>query len=305
MTDNHGAPAIDTGNDRRRWSLTAAYYLAFIALGMAGAILGPTLPGLADQTQSRLNEISFLFTAVAVGYLVGSLLAGRRYDRVPGNPLMAAGLLVMASMLALTPFLPRLWLLIPIIAVLGAAQGTVDVGGNALLVWVHGRSVGPFMNGLHFFWGLGALISPIIVGQALLAKGEISWAFWTLAVLMLPVAIWLLRLASPAAQAKAQAPPATTGTVVATDPRPARRERTVVIMVTLILFLFVGVEGGFGGWIYSYAVALDLGSATAAVYLTSAYWGALTFGRLLAIPIASQVRPGGSSSPTLSDVWPA
>ncbi len=291
MTDNHAAVAIDTVSDWRRWSLTAAYYLAFIALGMAGAILGPTLPGLAGQTQSRLSEVSFLFTAVAVGYLVGSLLAGRTYDRVPGNPLMAAGLLVVSSMLALTPFLPRLWLLIPIMAVLGAAQGTVDVGGNALLVWVHGRRVGPFMNGLHFFWGLGALVSPIIVGRALLARGEISWAFWTLAVLMLPVAAWLLRLASPVAQIEAQAPPATTDAQATADPRPVLRERTVVLLITLILFLFVGVESGFGGWIYSYAIALDLGSATAAVYLTSAYWGALTFGRLLAIPIASRVRP--------------
>jgi len=283
---------MDSGGNRRRWSLTAAYYLAFVALGLAGAILGPTLPGLAEQTRSRLSEASFLFTAIAVGYLAGSLLGGRLFDRVPGNPLMAAGLLVMASMLALTPFVPQIWFLILAITILGAAQGMVDVGGNTLLVWVHGRKVGPFMNGLHFFWGLGAFISPIIVGQALLTGGEISWAFWVLAVMLLPVAIWLLRLASPTPQSQSQAPIGTTGALETVDPRPVIRERTVVLLVTLLLFLFVGAEAGFGGWIYSYAVALDLSSATAAVYLTAAYWGALTFGRLLAIPVASRVRPG-------------
>ncbi len=53
---------------------------------------------------------------------------------------------------------------------------------------------------------------------------------------------------------------------------------------TLFFFLYVGAEVGFGGWIFTYAVALDLGSETAAAYLTSAFWGALTFGRLLTIP---------------------
>ena len=167
----------------------------------------------------------------------------------------------------------------------------MDVGGNALLVWVHGRSVGPFMNGLHFFWGLGALVSPLIVGQVLVATGEISWAFWLLALATVPVAIWLLRLASPTAQAEDQTT-SKTPVASATANRPgAAGERSVVLLVTLLLFLFVGAEGGFGGWIYSYALALDLGSTTTAAYLTSAYWGALTFGRLLAIPIASRVRP--------------
>lgn len=304
---------MDSGSSRRRRSLTAAYYLSFVALGMAGAVLGPTLPGLAEQAQSRLSEASFLFTAVAVGYLAGSLLAGRLYDRVPGNPVMAAGLLVMALTLALTPFLPQIWLMVLVIAVLGMAQGTVDVGGNALLVWVHGRSVGPFMNGLHFFWGLGALVSPIIIGQVLLARGDISWAFWILAVITAPVAIWLLRLSSPTGGTETQSPEGTAGAQAAYPPQPASRERTVVLLVTLLLFLFVGVEGGFGGWIYSYALALDLSGATAAAYLTSAYWGALTFGRLLAIPIASRVRPrwilladaiGCLASVTVLLLWP-
>ena len=313
MTNTRATSGMDSGGNRRQRALTAAYYLAFVTLGMAGAILGPTLPSLAEQTQSQLSEASFLFTAVAVGYLAGSLLAGQLYDRVAGNTVMATGLFVMGLMLLLTPFLPQIRLLILVIAILGVAQGTVDVGGNALLVWVHGRSVGPFMNGLHFFWGLGALISPIIVGQTLLARGEISWAFWALAVMTVPVAIWLLRLSSPAARTEAQSQDGTTKAQDRTSPRPASRERAVVLMVTLLLFLFVGVESGFGGWIYSYALALDLSSTTTAAYLTSAYWGALTFGRLLAIPIASRVRPrwilladavGCLASVTVLLLWP-
>ena len=33
---------------------TIGYYAAFVALGMVGASLGPTLPGLAEHTQTQL-----------------------------------------------------------------------------------------------------------------------------------------------------------------------------------------------------------------------------------------------------------
>jgi fucose permease len=277
------------GSNRRRRSLTAAYFTVFVTLGLAGAILGPTLPGLAEQTRTRMSEVSFLFTATAVGYLAGSLLGGRQYDRVQGNRLMAISLLVMASMLVVSPLVPLLWVLALVMLVLGAAQGTVDVGGNTLIVWVHGRRVGPYMNGLHFCWGLGAFLFPIIVGQVLLVSGGISWAFWALAALLLPVAFWLLRLPSPAAWT---GDPETAANALSTDqPANPGRGGIVVLLVTLLLFLFVGAEAGFGGWIYSYAIALDLTNATVAAYLTSAYWGALTLGRLVGIPIASRVRP--------------
>ena len=41
-------------------STTAAYYLAFVVLGLILAIVGPTLPYLAEQTGSQVSQISFL-----------------------------------------------------------------------------------------------------------------------------------------------------------------------------------------------------------------------------------------------------
>jgi MFS family permease len=49
---------------------------------MATAVLGPTLQGLAGNTGSTLAQISSLFLVSSFGYLLGSLAAGRAYDRV-------------------------------------------------------------------------------------------------------------------------------------------------------------------------------------------------------------------------------
>ena len=72
------------------FSQTFTYYASFIALGMTTASLGPTLLGLATQTGSALNEVSILFTARSFGYLIGSFIGGRLYDRLPGHRTMAA-----------------------------------------------------------------------------------------------------------------------------------------------------------------------------------------------------------------------
>lgn len=280
---------------------TIAYYAAFIALGLATASLGPTLPGLAAHTHTLLSEISYLFTARSLGYLLGSLLGGRLYDRVPGHPVMAIGLLVMVLMMGLAPLMPLLWLLTAALLTLGVAEGTVDVGGNTLLVWVHRHKVGPFMNGLHFFFGVGAFVSPIIIAQAVLISGDITAGYWILALLMAPVAVALARLPSPPAR------------TISRDEPADRINYLLVVLIALFLFLYVAAEVSFGGWIFTYTVALGLAGEEAAAYLTSAFWGALTAGRLLAIPIAARFRPrtvlavdlaGCLASAGLIRLWP-
>lgn len=274
---------------------TMGYYVAFIALGLSSASMGPTLPGLAEHTQTHLSQISFLFTARSLGYLLGSLLGGRLYDRVAGHPVMAATLILMAGMLILVPLMPLLGLLTLVLLILGMAEATVDVGGNTLLVWVHRHQVGPFMNGLHFFFGVGAFLSPIIIAQAVLMSDDITWAYWVLALLMLPVIAWLPRLPSPASPADSRDDPPQQLSHRSTSPGGSMgsraRERLLVALIAFFFFLHVGAEVSFGGWIYTYALALGLSSATIAAYLTSAFWGSLTLGRLLAIPIAARFRP--------------
>jgi len=258
---------------------TVGYYAAFVALGAGLASLGPTLHGLAANTQSTVSQISYLFMARALGYLLGSILAGRVYDRMAGHPLIVGALCVMIITLLLTPLLSVLALLLAVLLVLGMAEGMLDVGGNTLLVWVHQPDIGPYMNALHFFFGVGAFLSPIIVAQAIYWSGDITWAYWLLAVILLPVLLWFVRLPSPPLRHSR-------------DGEVAEPLNYLLLgLIILFFFLVVGVEVSYSGWIYSYAVATDLGNATTAAYLNSTFWGTFTIGRLIGIPIAARYRP--------------
>ncbi len=262
-----------------RIAKTIGYYVAFIALGLAAAVIGPTLSGLAAHTGTTLGAISFLFTASSLGYMLGSLQGGRLFDRMPGHPVLVAVLLTMALMLAVAPLVPWLWLLAVVVLCIGAGQGMLDVGANTLLVWVHGDGAAPFMNGLHFFFGIGALITPLIVAQSIVLSGDINWAFWVLALLTLPGTAWLARLPSPPHHLEAR----NGGTL--------RVNRGLVLLISVFFFLYVGAEASFGGWIFTYATRAGVTTEVVAALLTSAFWGALTVGRLVAIPIASRFSP--------------
>jgi len=258
---------------------TIGYFAAFAILGVVVASLGPTLPGLAAHTGSEIDEISFLFVARSFGTLLGALLAGRLFDRRPGHPILVVTLLVIALMLFLAPLLPWLGVLALVLLLLGLSEGTVDVGTNTMLVWVHSANVGPFMNGLHFFFGAGAFLSPIVVAEALRRTGDITLAYWALALLVLPVALWFLRLPGPAVLS------------VSGEDGDGSHDLWLVVLVGLFLALYVGAEVSFGGWIFSYVTALALAGEATAAYLTSAFWGSFTLGRLLSIPLAARWQP--------------
>jgi MFS transporter, FHS family, Na+ dependent glucose transporter 1 len=167
-----------------------------------------------------------------------------------------------------------------VLALSGFAVGFVNATANTLLVWVHRGSVGPFMNGMHFFFGLGALAGPLIVGQVISSAGGYRWVFWAVAGLGVVAGLRALTLGeSPRSEHPA----------AATDDGSWRLELPIIICAALFLFFYVGAEVAFGGWVYTYAVTLNLAGVAEAAYLTSAFWGAFTLGRLISIPLATRL----------------
>lgn len=284
---------------RRR---AAGYFAALVAMGLVMSSLGTTLPALADNTGSGLDQISFLFTARSLGHLSASLLLARLYDRVPGHTLMAAALLLLIVGLVVTPLLNLLWLLTLVMALIGVTLSLTDLGSNTLLVWQYGRDVGPYMNALHFFFGVGAFLSPLIIAQTMRLDNGVNWSYWALALLILPIALLMVYLPSPTPKTNSE------------DGDVDQVRSVIVTLVAVFLMLYVAAEASLNGWLYTYALRQGISGETGAAYLTSAFWGALTVGRLLSVPIATRWPPrrllivtlgGALCSVLIMILWPA
>lgn len=262
-----------------RVSSTIAYFTTFIGLGLVSAVLGPTLPALAELTQTSFSQISIIFLLHSLGYFIGSIVGGNLLDRISGHLAMILALCAAVILLAVIPITPFLWLLIGFVFVTGFARGIIDVGGNTLLIWVHGEKVGPFMNVLHLFYGIGAFLAPVIIAQALSISGSVSWGYWAIALLLIPSIIQLSFTPEPSAPDQA------------TSNSGGSSAGQLVFLMVLFAFCYSSLANIFGGWIYSYSLESNLTSETSAAYLTSIFWGAFTLGRVISIPVATRFRP--------------
>ena len=247
---------------------------------MSSAILGPTLKALAEQTGSSLDQISILFAVKSLGFLLGSFVVGRAYDRIPAHPIMTGALVGMIVMMMLVPFIGWLPLLGGVMLLLGLSMGSVDVGGNTLIAWVHREKIGPYMNGLHFIWGVGGVLSPLIlIGLAYLVVDDVRWTYWLIALYLVPLVFWLVRIPSPQPL------------VSTDDSKSGIGQLPFVVLVTVFYFLNIGAEVCTSGWIVTYATETKLVSETAAAFLSSLFFGSLTLTRLITIPFAARFRP--------------
>ncbi|XP_050700032.1 major facilitator superfamily domain-containing protein 4A-like isoform X2 [Eriocheir sinensis] len=350
---------------------TVTYCAVFWSFGMCVAFLGPTLLDLGCRISSVFSSMSWIFFSQALFTLIGSACGGFLIQRNRGSHLVTRGrrcewfqrwfrsesrlgnhvvLLVSTSMLAVTlaivPWCRVLWGLAGVLAVMGFFMGTVDTVANISMIQLYGRNVAPFLQTLHFFYGLGAFLSPIIAEPFLLNKdcdpeppmphprnltlplppinatttgdsSGIQYAFWILSGLQVPVILLLILLvakeamgldiggeAEVGAEGAAGAGAGVEGGKEAYEMQgkgegavelpPVTREQmlTVTILTAFMLFLYDGLQAGYGGYVFSYAVRSIAGmSMDEAAYLNACFWGTFAFGRLISIALATRLAP--------------
>jgi FHS family Na+ dependent glucose MFS transporter 1 len=274
---------INTAGQNKALLLSLNYYLLFIYLGLSMGAIGPTIPSLASQTGVSIGTMGLMLLIGSLGYVIGTSLSGRIFDRFPAHPILGACLLVCAGLTALIPLVSIFWMLIALYFIRGVFDSLVGASPNTLLVWVHKAKAAPYINALHFFFGFGAFISPFIFGLLTGWDNGYRWIFWILAIYAALVGLRLLTL--PNSPQPAHEKSETTQTAKAKIPYP------LVFAAAFFLFFYVGAELSFGNWIYTYTITLNLTNAAGAAFLNSGFWFSFTLGRLISIPLAIRFKP--------------
>jgi len=253
----------------------ASYLAAFVALGLATTVLGPAVGQLRTQTGATVAALATAFTAQSLGYLVASILAGRRFDAGAGHRLLAGGLAVLG--LAGFGWAPSTTVVAVagVAVAVGAAAAVVDVGANTLLVWARPGDPGPALNALHLCFGLGALAAPVLVDRSVA---------WTSGLWAVAAVVALPAIAVAAVLGRQPAPPA--------PARPASGPDSGGLSARCGLagfyVLYIGAELGVAGWIHTYAGAVGFGGA-AATGVTATFWAGFCLGRLVAAAVVRRV----------------
>ena len=257
--------------------LLAIIYLAFISLGLPDSLLGSAWPVMHLQFGADLSYAGVISMIIAAGTIVSSLLSERLTRRFGTALVTACSVALTAAALFGFSFSRSLAVLCLWAIPYGLGAGAIDAALNNFVA-LHYSS--RHMSWLHCFWGVGASISPYIMGAALARSGSWQLGYRSVGVIQL-VLTTLLFLTLPLWRA-----------VKKTDADESENDRPLLGLrgalripgVPLILLAFCAYCGGettAGLWASSYLVgARGIAPETAASFASLFYLG-ITFGRFL------------------------
>ena len=253
----------------------ALIYASFVSLGLPDAVLGAAWPVMGKELAVPDGYAGLLSMTVAGGTVVSSLLADRLLSRFGTGRVTAASVALTAAALLGYCFAPGFFWLVVLAVPLGLGAGAVDAGLNNFVALHYGAR---HMNWLHCFWGLGAMLGPLVLtgvvekpGGWRIGYGIVSGLQWVLvAVLAATLPLWNRFEHRPAPSE--QAPRPVVGTVVHL-PGAAQQ--------ILAYFFYCSIEATAGLWAASWMVsARGVAAATAAGWVSMYYLG-ITAGRFL------------------------
>jgi fucose permease len=278
MTASVATATADTFSAARRVRLVG--YLSFALIGWSGLLV----PSLIRSVEHDFNQtdagLGIFYFVSALFWATGGLTAGLLTERVGRRvtlPLAAASLSIGLAGLAVAPT----WPLFVLAAVpLGLGGGGIDAGVNGLFLDLHPGHGGP-LNLLHFFFSVGALTAPFVVG--LLVDAGLSWALIPLGSAAVALLIGRLLLTVKVASGRrdrASRPD---------RPREVQRLLTIpLLMLAIAIGSYVAAEIGTSSWLVRFFASAPLTVATASLSL---FWGGLAVGRLLASRYADRFNP--------------
>jgi len=159
---------------------------------------------------------------------------------------------------------------------IGCTLAGPDVGGNTLMLRLRGDRPGPYMNALHLFFGLGALLAPLLVA-ATRSEGSVAVPYRCLALVAAFIGIAFLFRSEPSVPD------------CRSDEKETADVRRTLLLACIPFALYVGAEVGFSSWVFEFARAVHVESS--ATSLTSGFWLAFTAFRLVGVLVALRFSP--------------
>ncbi len=151
--------------------LLAVIYIAFISLGLPDSLLGSGWPVMHVDLNAPLSAAGAVAMIIAASTILSSLFSDAVTTKIGARWVVACSVfLTAASMLAFS-FTTSLWQLFVLAVPYGLGAGAIDAALNNFVA-LHFSS--RHMSWLHCCWGIGASISPYIMGAAL--TGPWGWA---------------------------------------------------------------------------------------------------------------------------------
>lgn len=256
--------------------LLAIIYIAFISLGLPDSLLGSAWPVMYRELSAPISYAGIISMIISGGTIISSLFSDK-LTRKLGTGLVTA-ISVFLTAAALFGFsVSNSFIMLCVFAVpYGLGAGAVDAALNNY-VSLHYSS--RHMSWLHCFWGVGASISPYIMGYAIGSGHGWRTGYGIVSAIQIVLTVFLF-FSLPLWKKKTSVSPDSEDYEAPLGLADALKIKGVV-SVLITFFSYCAFESTCGLWASSYlAEYRGLDSQTAANFASLFFLG-ITLGRFL------------------------
>jgi fucose permease len=246
-------------------------YSGFLTIGVVLSLLGPLIPLIRSDLHLSYGLAGVFFPAQSIGSITVLVFSSFLMHILEKRKVLFAGCCVFLTGLLCCALAPGLPVLLLGNILLGAGVATFEIGFNTLCIDSHPTGKGKALNRLHFFFGAGAVMGPLLALAVEHSGAGEAWR-WALGLsaagplLVLGVLCFTPLPPSPPAQFKK---------------RFAVLSRPLLWFAAVALCLYCGVEWGVGAWFPSYWNKTALAVVLPPALVTSLFWLTFSAGRFV------------------------
>ncbi|HEY3928881.1 MAG TPA: MFS transporter [Candidatus Koribacter sp.] len=252
----------------KRFLISAHAVFAFV--GIATTIIGPLLPLLAHRWLLSDRQSGLLFVVQFVSGFTGAILS-TRLARTFSLHIIARGGMLFTALGFFGLSTPSFALGIAGIAVYGFGIGLATPSISAAVAEAVPEKSAALLNLLNFAWAVGAITAPNLVLWALRHSAfQVRGMLAGFAVVLCGTAFLIPRIAVtslPEETSTAKLPRNTLGLIIACG---------------ILIFIYVGIENGVGGWLPTFATRVHNFSIESRALLQDTFWVTFLLARFVA-----------------------
>jgi MFS transporter, FHS family, glucose/mannose:H+ symporter len=244
---------------------------SFLLLGWASLLVPSLIRSIERDFGQSDAGLGIFYFVYALAYATGSLGGGALTEKLGRRRILGVSAVVMGVGLGAIGIVPA-WAMVMLAALpAGLGGGAIDGGINGLFLDLFPDTRGRSLNGLHLFFGIGALLSPLVVGG--LVNAGVAWQALIGATALVAILF---------------------GGLIANTKMPdGRHDSRVVghlegggrfalqwplVVLGIAIAAYVASEVGVSDWLVRFLARAPLSVATGSLSL---YWAGLALGRLV------------------------
>jgi fucose permease len=262
--------------------LLVIIYVCFLGLGLPDSLLGAAWPGIYPELGVPVSVEAVGSAVIILGTIISSLNAARLIKKFGTYRVTLVSTLLTAAAIFGYGLAPNFFCLLLLGIPMGLGAGAIDAALNNYLALHYKAS---HMNWLHCFWGIGAMLGPVIL-SAFMYK-ESGWRQGYFAIGAVQVIVLLVLAASAKVWEKQNKGHEEKETTVIKLPDLMKIKGVKLSM--LIFLCYCATEYTVVCWGSTYLVQSRGVSDAAAAGWISAYYLGISLGRILSGFLALKV----------------